>query len=45
MGLCYRDGFYRKSILNKIFYHIALYGTDAGDRQRPHIHIYLDGDK
>ena len=35
----------RRPILNKIYYHIALHGTDAGDRKRPHIHIYLDGDK
>lgn len=34
-----------RPILNKTSYHIALHCTDAGDRQRPHIHIYLDGDK
>ena len=34
-----------RPILNKTYYHIALHGTDAGDRQRPHIHIYLDGGK
>ena len=34
-----------RPILNKIYYHIALHGTDVGDRKRPHIHIYLDGDK
>ena len=34
-----------KPILNKIHYHIALHGTYAGDRERPHIHIYLYGDK
>lgn len=34
-----------RPILNKTHYHIALHGTDAGDRQRPHIHIYLNGDK
>lgn len=34
-----------RPILNRKYYHIALHGTDAGDRERPHIHIYLDGDK
>ena len=34
-----------RPILNKTYYHIALHGTDAGDRQRPHIHIYLKEDK
>lgn len=34
-----------RPILNKTHYHIALHGTDAGDRERPHIHIYLDGDR
>ena len=32
-------------ILDKTNYHIALHGTMAGDRERPHIHIYLDNDK
>ena len=32
-------------ILNKKAHSIALHGTNAGDRERPHIHIYLDGDK
>lgn len=34
-----------RPILNKIHYHIALHGTEAGDRTKPHIHIYLNGDK
>lgn len=34
-----------RPILNKTSYYIALHGTDAGDRQRPHIYVYLDGDK
>lgn len=34
-----------RPLLNRNHYHIALHGTDAGDRERPHIHIYLDGDK
>lgn len=34
-----------RPILNRIHYHIALHGTDAGDRERPHIHIYLNGDR
>lgn len=32
-------------ILNKTNYYIALHGTNAGDRERPHIHIYLENDK
>ena len=32
-------------ILNKKAHFIALHGTNAGDRERPHIHIYLNGDK
>lgn len=32
-------------VLNKTNHLIALHGTNAGDRQRPHIHIYLEGDK
>ena len=32
-------------VFNKINYHIALHGTNAGDRNRPHIHIYLKNDK
>jgi len=31
-------------ILNKTNYYIALHGTHAGDRERPHIHIYLEND-
>ena len=34
-----------RPILNKIHYHIVLHGTYAGDRERPHIHIYLKEDK
>lgn len=34
-----------KPILNKIHYHIVLHGTYAGDREKPHIHIYLKEDK
>ena len=34
-----------KPILDKIHYHIALHGTYAGDREKPHIHIYLKEDK
>ena len=34
-----------RPILNKISYHIALHGTYAGDRENPHIHIYLKDDK
>lgn len=32
-------------ILNKTNHYIALHGTNAGDRERPHIHIYLENDK
>ena len=32
-------------ILNKTNHYIALHGTNAGDRERPHIHIYLQNDK
>ena len=32
-------------ILNKTNHYIALHGTNAGDRERPHIHIYLANDK
>ena len=32
-------------VLNKTNHLIALHGTNAGDRQRPHVHIYLTGDK
>ena len=32
-------------VLNKTNHLIALHGTYAGDRQKPHIHIYLKGDK
>ena len=32
-------------VFNKTNHLIALHGTNAGDRQRPHIHIYLEGDK
>jgi len=31
-------------VLNKTNYYIALHGTNAGDRERPHIHIYLKED-
>lgn len=31
-------------ILNKQNHYIALHGTYAGDRERPHIHIYLEND-
>ena len=32
-------------VLNKTNHLIALHGTYTGDRERPHIHIYLEGDK
>ena len=32
-------------ILNKTNHYIALHGKNAGDRERPHIHIYLENDK
>lgn len=32
-------------ILNRNSHYIALHGKNAGDRERPHIHIYLNGDK
>ena len=32
-------------ILNKTNHYIALHGKNAGDRERPHIHIYLANDK
>lgn len=32
-------------VLNRTNYFIALNGTNAGDRERPHVHIYLYGDK
>ena len=32
-------------VLNKTNYYIALHGTNAGDREKPHIHIYLENDK
>lgn len=32
-------------ILNRTNHFIALHGTNAGDRERPHIHIYLEKDK
>lgn len=32
-------------VLNKTKYLIALNGTYAGDREKPHVHIYLTGDK
>jgi hypothetical protein len=31
-------------ILNKQKHYIALHGAHAGDRERPHIHIYLEND-
>lgn len=31
-------------VLNKTEHYIALHGTNAGDRPRPHIHIYLSND-
>ena len=34
-----------RPILNEMHCFIALHGTYAGDRERPHIHIYLEGDK
>ena len=34
-----------RPILNKMYCYIALNGTYAGDREKPHIHIYLEGDK
>ena len=32
-------------VLNKTNHYIAVHGTNAGDRQRPHVHIYLSDDK
>ena len=32
-------------VLNKTNHYIAVHGTKAGDRQRPHVHIYLSNDK
>ena len=32
-------------VLNKTNHYIAVHGTNAGDRQHPHVHIYLRGDK
>ena len=32
-------------ILNNTNHYIALHGTNGGDRERPHIHIYLANDK
>lgn len=32
-------------VLNRTNHFIALHGTNAGDREKPHIHIYLYGDK
>lgn len=32
-------------ILNKEHHLIAIHGTNASDRERPHIHIYLNNDK
>ena len=32
-------------VLNKTNHYIAVHGTNAGYRQRPHIHIYLSDDK
>ena len=32
-------------VLNKTNHYIAVHGTKAGDRQRPHVHIYLSDDK
>ena len=34
-----------RPILNEMYCYIALHGTYAGDRERPHVHIYLAGDK
>ncbi len=31
-------------ILNKQNHYITLHGTHAGDRERPHLHIYLEND-
>ena len=32
-------------VLNKTNHYIALHGKNAGDIERPHIHIYLENDK
>ena len=32
-------------VLNKTNHYIVVHGTNAGDRQRPHVHIYLSDDK
>lgn len=32
-------------VLNKTKYLIAFHGTYAGDREKPHIHIYLNVDR
>ena len=32
-------------VLNKTNHYIAVHGTNSGDRQQPHVHIYLRGDK
>ena len=34
-----------RPILNKMYCYIALNSTYAGDREKPHVHIYLTGDK